>query len=149
MALILAGATGTNILWGLLGLLATSLKNIYHFSDNIVKSENKYVTEQIANIDLSFSISIVKKIMQEIKMEKMTYVVSVCIEEIYDTIKNIELELNYVDNKMRYNKSLLLFKTFRSCKFGNSIERLINMKNVLDSRTNLLFTILNVNQQMK
>jgi hypothetical protein len=107
------------------------------------KNENTKIKDFIDGVDILSTIKIIENFIGEIVVDDTTPItVSTCINEIFDILKRIEKEFDEIQNRLIYNSSLKVFKNIRSCKFDNSIGRLLTLKSILDSRINLLFKII-------
>jgi hypothetical protein len=138
MALIVTGLGIGFLSKTLLNCMLTS-KKIINSIISIVTYKDENINEFIFNLNINELMGIIKS-MSYVKYNENESI-KLCWKNINETLNKINEELHYIEIKLDYNNSIWLFKSFRCCKFYNSKERLIEMKNTLMQYVELLFKI--------
>lgn len=119
-----------------INVISSSASTIYALLDSISKSGSTYVedvVEFITDSDIKIKLKTYTSLLSEIKVPESRTIV-LCINNIYDAIKNIEKELKIINTNKRYNESLYVAKGWRSYSFKTSIDKIKILINLLESR---------------
>lgn len=112
------------------------------------KKNNVY--HNIKKLDLEATIKIINSMLQEIPKEKIySKTILLCLESLKEIIIDIEYELFNLNTMIDYNDSLWVLKNFRSCDCSTSLKKLVDYKNILDNRRNLLTDCLQIKYDFK
>jgi len=148
MNLLIAGI-GANLTFGLLSSITSTTKGIYDMIDYIKHTGSTDIKKTIEELDLEATIKIIHCTIAEIYIDHDTpSALHVCLKSLIDVIKLIYTELEKINNRIKYNNSLWVGKTFRSYRFANCEKRLRSYMKILESRKKLLIEILGIRGQM-
>lgn len=132
-------STLTSSVHGISGLIS----NIY--SQKETMDINKFIKES----DLEYDIKLLENIIKEIDIEKNhTNSLAISIHSLKECLCDIEQILDEVQRRYAYNKSLLLFSSFRSLDFKDLFAKLKLEKSTLDNRKNTLFDVIRINNYL-
>jgi len=131
----------TNIIKGLIYLTTDITKNIY----NLMKISNDIELQNILlKTDIINDISVIKLFVEEeSKINENNKTVISCLNNIADTLKNLETNINSLTNKINLNKQLY-FSYFRSYDISEEKKNIIFLIDQLKHRFNILIKIISV-----
>ena len=110
---------------------------------------NKEIIQFLNKIDITNTVQILNNLIKELNInEKTPNTIVACLESIHDTIKDIEMEIKDIQNRLEYNRSLYFCKGLRSYKFNNSIRRMDILNTRLEIRMNILFKIIQLKESL-
>lgn len=151
LLMLMISKVGLDLTLSCLSGISMLSDRIYSSIGDIItdKNHNQKIVNFINEIDILATVKIIENFVKEITIDETTpTTVNTCIEEIFNVLQKIEHEFDEINNKMCYNSSIRILKNLRSCKFDNSINRLITLKNILENRTNLLLKIIPVKNNL-
>ena len=136
--LIVATIIGSNILDipTAIKIISSSVTTIYGIVDSVTKSKSMHLTdlnEFLIKCDLKANLNVYTSLIKELG-ETNSETVTLCIHNIQDTIKALELEMLDINRKTKYNDSLYFGVSWRSYSFHNNIKRLSDFIDILDKR---------------
>lgn len=126
-----------------LGGISAITSTISHVYDVLTKlsslETNEGVIKQIEELDIKFLIQVFELFVNELK--NLSESQKLCLDEIHSIILSIKDELNKINERIEYNKSLYVLVKFRSYRFQNCIKRLTSHIKVFEKRCKMLFDI--------
>lgn len=138
-----------NLTLSCLNRITSSAQSIYTligFVNNTSKGST--ISDTLNKLDLDLKIKVIESILSNLRDEKHSETLSLCITALDECLKQIENELTSVYTKAYYNKSIKLFKSYRSYNFDDNIKNLTIYSQTLDSRKILLFELLNIDKHL-
>lgn len=131
----------TNIIKSLICLTTDVTKNIY----NLIKISNDVELQNILlKSDIINDISIIKLFVEEeSKINENNKTIISCLNNITETLKNLEININSLTNKINLNKQLY-FSYFRSYNISEEKKNIIFLIDQLKHRFNILIKIISV-----
>lgn len=131
----------TNIIKSLICLTSDVTKNIY----NLIKISNDVELQNILlKSDIINDISIIKLFVEEeSKINENNKTIISCLNNITETLKNLEININSLTNKINLNKQLY-FSYFRSYNISEEKKNIIFLIDQLKHRFNILIKIISV-----
>lgn len=133
-----------------LSRVSSSANGIYSLMSNINNfTSYPNIVVALKEMDIEASVRILEKLIKELNIKHKTRTLEESLNLLKECIVNIENELSVVHEKMAYN-SILKWKwiPFRSYKFNESISKLHMYKRQLDNRTQMLFNIIQTNNDL-
>ena len=109
-------------------------------SSDIIKVLNK--------CDIEIKVRIIESLIKNLKLEKITEPIILCLNSLKESIALIEKELCDIHTKLNYNYSLWMLKSFREYDFSANIFNLHIYNNMLDNRKTLFFDIIHINNDL-
>jgi hypothetical protein len=146
------GAIGANFTLGLISGVTSAANGVYTLSSTILHSTSngaEEIKQIIRETDLEVKIKTTQLLLCELKIsDKSPNTVKYCVHAIHDAIREIADELDQVYYRMQYNSNLWVGSTVRSFKFHNNKSRLHAKLKNLESRTQTLTSIMNLQPLM-
>ncbi len=140
---------GMEITLGLISGVTSTTNGVYSLVDRLSHSEAEDVKHFIKESDMEMTIRVVQCIISEIQIDKYSPVtLNLCIKSIYQSIKDIEAELEKVHYRLQYNDNLWYGKSVRGYGFQNCCKRLKEHLNSLENRKRLLLETLAVKDSL-
>lgn len=142
-------AIGLNLTLGCLNRITSSAQSIYTLI-GYVNGNSKYsdVGETIQKLDLDLKIRVLESLMKNLKTEKHSEALQMCLTALGDCLISIEKELCDVYTKTNFNRSIKIMRSYRAQSFENNIKKLCIYSDTLDSRKELLFEILGIDKHL-
>jgi hypothetical protein len=132
--------------------VSSSAKNIAGLMGFIKeKGYNSEMVKTLENTDIEATINVINLFITELDDINETTPSSLmqCIKNIYQTVNDVENELNKINERLEYNKTVKYFSYVRTFGFKNSMKRIQKFKTVLEERWNLLRQTLELKQHLK
>ena len=146
------GAIGANFTLGLISGVTSAANGVYTLSSTILHSTSsgaEEIKQIIRETDLEVKIKTTQLLLCELKIsDKSPNTVKYCVHAIHDAIREIADELDQVYYRMQYNSNLWVGSTVRAFKFHNNKSRLHAKLKNLESRTQTLTSIMNLQPLM-
>lgn len=141
------GISGAGILLQLISNMNNSITNVKTLMTNIKSyTNNKYDKNILIKLDLDYKIEIIESLISNIDLEtKHIDTLDIAINNIIQCIDKIKEQLISLSEKLSYNKSVWLMKSFRSYKIDKYLIELENLDSILDRRVKLLKDIIELN----
>jgi hypothetical protein len=134
---------GMEITLGLISGITSTTNGIYSLADRLSKSEAEEVKHLIRESDMEMTVRVIQCIISEIQIDKYSPVtLNLCIKSIYQSIKEIESELEKIHYRLQYNDNLWVGKSVRGYGFQNCCKRLKEHLSCLNNRKKLLLETL-------
>ena len=123
-----------------INIISGSMRTIYGILDSVTKSNSTHLNElnsYLRRSDLRASLNVYTSLLHELG-ETNFETIAICIHDVQDAIKAIEMEMLMIGKNKKYNDSLYIAKSWRSYSFQQNIERLEQHVSVLEKRINNL-----------
>ena len=117
----------------LMTALSRSTQNLSFLLGCINKYDHQHINLELKRIDIEMRLKIIEAFLSDIKQEDEKIII-LCIESLQEIINEIHVIINKIYDKIRYNQSLYLFKSFRTVDCKKYTQRLEVLSTVLDKR---------------
>jgi hypothetical protein len=148
MALVgfnILGAIGLDLTLKCVTAVTTSAQGIYSLVTSI--SSNKQepsIGKLLEELDIGADIRTLESLLKEFNVKKHhTETLAICLELLQKCVEEIEIQLNEVQLRLSYNKSLWV--SVRAYTFTDVIDKMRLLKHTLDNRKNNLFEVIKIN----
>jgi hypothetical protein len=132
-----------NFAFSLINGITAAARSVSTLAGKMKKCESNEVRNVINDTDLEISIKVIQCLINEIRIDENTPItIRTCLKELFNIIKEINAELERIDYRVEYNKTLYFGKTFRGYRFENCAKRLRSHVVKLNNRKKLLLDIL-------
>jgi len=156
LSVVVAGAKTYSLIGGLGNISINSIictvsltsNSICKTLDYISRSDNLYIKDfstKLEEIDLKFHVSIIEELVTELANKNIkSPTIKKSIVGVNNILNKIHNELSNMEKNIEYHNSKY-FNTWRSFECECTIDNLINYKNILDTRYNILVDLLKLN----
>ncbi len=149
MAIVLATKmlTGisTEISLQIITSLFTTSKNIVTHVNNIKSYTNNEIADLLITEDVETKILILENVINELNINNNTSKSIVeCINKLHEILTKIENELPLIHDKIIWNESLYILKSFRSYTFTEDVKSVNKYLKILEIRKKLLLDTIKI-----
>lgn len=149
---IILGAFGVNITMGLVSGVTSAANGVYTLIGNIYQSTSSgsyEIKKLIRESDLENKVKAIQLLLNELTIDDNTpQTLIFCLQTIKDSIKDITEELERIHYRITYNNNLWFSIPVRRFKFDNCKDRLLAHLKNLDSRYNILISIISIESKI-
>ena len=133
---------------GTIHCLTTSVKGIYSLLSSIGTHDGATdVNIHLKRLDLESKIRLVDCIIKDIRAVE-TNTLAMCISDIKESLTNLEQILQAINERIKYNNSIWVCRSFRSYGFTDILPQLDIAVTILLDRRSALFDVLRINDKL-
>jgi hypothetical protein len=142
---------GVDVTLQCLSSVTSSAKGIYNMISSIkTNDELLEVMRFIEKEDIEKQTKMVEAILTGVNIEKHhTSALSQCVSDLKECLSTMETLLSAINVRANYNRSIWMFKSFRSYGFSDLFNRLQICTQNLAYRKQALFDVLRINNQLE
>jgi len=125
-------------------------QTIYGLISGIKGEKQIEVTKFLTDTDIEATIKVLESLLQELDVDKHTSkTLNLCLTEMEEVIKEINVILKMIHDRLLFNNSLYVLKSWRSWKFTEEIEKLGKLNEILHNRWKLLRDVLAIKESLQ
>jgi len=129
--------------------ISTTSKNIYNMLTNI-SDNGSWSSKKILELDIAVKLRIIENMLNEIDIENInSNAIPIALESISQIICSIENDINNIQEKIKHNNSLWVFKSLRSHNYEKEIKNLEFNQRILEGRLELFFKLISIKSELK
>ena len=141
---------GMDITVKILSGLSSSAHGIYGLLYYIQSESKSKIGNLLKKTDIQTTVKVLENFICELDINEETpETIIFCLKQLHNSLVNIENNLKLIFDKIKYNKSLLIFSGMRSYTFEDNISNIKDELEILENRRRLLFETLNLSKTLK
>jgi len=133
----------------LLNTITYSASNIYSILTKLTRLREKNdITEYLMQSDLEKTLIVIDTLIKSMVNKKLSSPIRVAIQNLTDILAITEKELNDIHEKLEYNESLYVLRSWRSYDCTLNLDRIKQYAQLLDKRLDLVIKLFSINDNI-